>query len=221
MQEARGAHPAVLQPPQRAGPEISDADAVQQHPHLHPARLGGDQGIAEVAAGVVVAEDIAGQRNAFRSARNRLQHGRIGFVAGFENGDAVARAQRARRDALADRGQRRDMGRNRRPSRGRLIGPARLATARELRSAPAHAINAEDVIDEPAEKGRQPRQPDPAQGRGNGAAPQQHMHRHRAGHQHIGREFQRLRPVRMPVDRKGGEHGAAPRTLEFQAIWPK
>ena len=59
MHEARGRNAVTVQAMIRAGEEIAAADAVDQHPHRDPAPCGGNQGVDEAAAFLVVEKDIA------------------------------------------------------------------------------------------------------------------------------------------------------------------
>ena len=172
------------------GTEISGADTVQQHPHLHAARFGRDQRIGEGIAGRVIAKDIRGEGDGLPGGRDRGQHLRIGGVASFEHVQRVAFRQRAAGDAGADLEQFTNLPRRVRQSSGVRRAGLGVAQPAHFEGAACHPVDAEQVIKKAAQNGREPGGADPAQSAPHIAFLEQHIHGHRSRDQDIKRPDQ-------------------------------
>ena len=90
--EARHRHAAARQHAHDGRARIARADGVDQHAHLHAAPVRFDQRLRHLAADGVVVEDIALHRHRVAGVTDRLQHGRVGFVAAGQRQDRIAPA---------------------------------------------------------------------------------------------------------------------------------
>ena len=90
--EARHRHAAARQHAHDGRARIARADGVDQHAHLHAAPVRFDQRLRHLAADGVVVEDIALHRHRVAGVTDRLQHGRVGFVAAGQRQDRAPAA---------------------------------------------------------------------------------------------------------------------------------
>ena len=199
VQETGGGDPAVAQAIKDFGIKIADADTVQQHADLDAARLGRDQRIGE---SLVPPRHRGKHKTSWRWSvwrRDRGQHLRIGGVAAFQHGQGVAIGQGAAGDARAGFAQLANLRRGvRQAGRGRQAGLG-IAQPAHFQGPPRHPVDPEQVIDQPAQKRREPGRADPAQRAAHIAFLEQNVHRHRAGDQDVQGSDQ--------GDQGGGGHG--------------
>ena len=185
MQEARDRDARLAQAVVGARPEVTAADAVDQHPHLHAALLRRDQRLMELLARLVGPEDVAAQADAFLRPADLLEHPRIGLVAAAQHLHGVS-GLRGQAGQPADRiFQRRERVRRSPGTVGRGEHQ-RLALASQPLGAPLHAVDAHDGVEQSAHEGRQPGNPDPGHSGADAALVEQHMNRHRAGNGDVG-----------------------------------
>ena len=174
VHEQPGRHAEPVQAAPRSGEEVAAADPVDDHADLGAPVLRRLQRRAEGLAGPVVAKDVARQGDAAPRLPDRCQHRRVGLVAVAVARDAVARHRRQAGDRLH------------RPVEGTVglghVGGGLRRVVELLRGpplqpagAPLDPVDAEGEVEQRAEDGREPGEPDPADGRAHHALAQQHV----------------------------------------------
>jgi len=87
-------HSVAFEEGDNGWPAIKLAKTIYNHPHIHPALVGFNEGFCKAVARGVRGKDIGADKDLVFGVMDGVQHGRVGRITVMEDMDAVAASQR-------------------------------------------------------------------------------------------------------------------------------